>query len=152
MTATPAQINAHPGSCHCGAVRFTVQLDATAGTQCNCSICQKLGTTNTIVKPEALTILAGEDQLGSYVWGHKVGARLFCKTCGISCFGRGHLAELGGDYVSVPLNVLDDVDLGEVSISHWDGRHNNWQVGPRKTPWPVFEAGEERPTSSPTHR
>jgi hypothetical protein len=133
-------------------VRFRVELDATAGTRCNCSICQKLGTTTTIIKPEALTVLAGEDQLSSYVWGHAVGKRFFCRTCGVSCFGRGHLAELGGDYVSVPLNTLDDTDVNEVSVSHWDGRHNNWQAGPRKTPWPVFAAGEERPNSSPTHR
>lgn len=149
---TASKTSSHPGSCHCGAVRFRVELDATAGTQCNCSVCQKLGTTNTIVKPEALTVLAGEDQLNSYVWGGAVGKRFFCRNCGISCFGRGHLAELGGDYVSVPLNALDDVDLNEVSISHWDGRHNNWQAGPRKTPWPVFAQGEERPNSSPTHR
>ena len=38
--------------------------------------------------------------------------RYFCKHCGIHCFGRGHLEVLGGDYVSINLNTLDDVDLG----------------------------------------
>jgi hypothetical protein len=142
----------HPGSCHCGAVRFTINLDASAGTQCNCSICQKIGTTNAMAKPADLKVLAGEDQLGAYEWGYKVGKRYFCRNCGVQCFGKGHLAEMGGDYVSVPLNVLDDVDLAEVTVTHWDGRHNNWHAGARETPWPVFNEGEARPTSSPTSR
>jgi hypothetical protein len=142
----------HPGSCHCGTVRFLFDVDATAGTQCNCSICQKIGTTNAMGKPADLKVLAGEDQLGAYEWGHKVGKRYFCRSCGVQCFGKGHLAEMGGDYVSVPLNVLDDVDLSEVKVTHWDGRHNNWHAGDRATPWPVFNEGEARPTASPTHR
>ncbi len=81
-----------------------------------------------------------------------MGKRYFCRNCGVQCFSKGHLAELGGDYVSVPLNVLDDVDLAEVSVTHWDGRHNNWHAGARETPWPVFNEGEVRPTSSPMHR
>ena len=32
----------HAGSCHCGAVRFQVRVDATPGTRCNCSICTKV--------------------------------------------------------------------------------------------------------------
>ncbi len=150
--ANPSAAKSHPGSCHCGAVRFVVEIDASAGTQCNCTICQKLGTTNTIVKPDALTVLAGEDQLNSYAWGGKVGTRYFCRTCGVQCFGKGHLAEMGGDYASIPLNVLDDVDVNEADITHWDGRHDNWMAGNRKQPWPVFTEGEARPTVSPEQR
>ena len=50
---------------------------------------------------------------------------------------RGHLEQLGGDYVSVAINTLDDVDLCDVQIAHWDGRNNNWAAGPRATPWPL---------------
>lgn len=146
-----AQIKSHPGSCHCGKVRFLANLDATAGTRCNCTICQKLGLVTAMGKPADLTVIAGEDQLGTYTWG-PVGTRYFCRHCGVQVFGKGHLAELGGDYVSVPLNALDDVDVNEVSVSHWDGRHNNWQAGPRPQAWAVFAAGESRPTESPTSR
>jgi len=47
------------------------------------------------------------------------------------------MAEVGGDYVSVNLNCLDDIDPSALAIVHWDGRHNNWQAGPRPTPWPI---------------
>jgi hypothetical protein len=116
----------HAGSCHCGAVRFEVEVDASAATRCNCTICTKLGTTGTNVKPHAFTLLAGQESLGEYVWGHKVATRYFCKRCGVHCFGRGYLDVLGGDFVSVNFNCLDDVDLVDVKLMYWDGRHDNW--------------------------
>jgi hypothetical protein len=128
----------HRGSCHCGAVRFQVDVDATKGSRCNCSICTKVAQTGGIVKPGAFALLSGEDSLSTYEWGHKISKRYFCKHCGVHCFARGHLAELGGDYVSVNLNCLDDVELASVGLSFWDGRHNNWQAGTRSTPWPMM--------------
>jgi hypothetical protein len=55
----------------------------------------------------------------------------------VHCHQTGHLDVLGGDYVSVNLNCLDDFDRSLVAIEYWDGRHNNWQAGKRATPWPV---------------
>ena len=50
----------HTGSCHCGAVRFEVEIDTGAGTQCNCSICTKLSWLGDIAKPEALVLVSEE--------------------------------------------------------------------------------------------
>jgi hypothetical protein len=131
----------HAGSCHCGAVRFEVELDLSeGGSRCNCSICTKLGPLAKIVKPEAFRLLAGETHLSRYEWGGKISQRFFCKHCGVFCFGRGHLAEVGGDYVSVNLNCLDGVELGTLDVVYWDGRHERWDAGPRKTPWPILDA------------
>jgi hypothetical protein len=119
-------------------VRFEVAFDLNAGGgRCNCSICTKLGVTGGVVKPPAFKLLAGEESLASYEWGAKISQRFFCKTCGVFCFGRGHLAEVGGDYVSVNLNALDGVELSDLKIVYWDGRHDNWHAGPRSTPWPI---------------
>jgi hypothetical protein len=134
----------HAGSCHCGAVRFEVELDlGQGGGRCNCSICVKISSFNTIVKPAAFRLLSGEDALGVYEWGAKVSRRYFCKQCGVHCFGRGHLAELGGDFVSVSLNALDGVELAGLNVVYWDGRHNNWHAGPRDTPWPIVDRAPE---------
>jgi hypothetical protein len=128
----------HTGACHCGAVRFEVAFDlAAGGSRCNCTICTKLSVTGGMVKPHAFKLLAGEDNLGSYEWGAKMSRRFFCKTCGVYCFGRGHLDVLGGDFVSVNLNALDGVDLDDLKVVYWDGRHDNWQAGPRSTPYPI---------------
>ncbi len=128
----------HSGSCHCGAVRFEADIDVSKGAgRCNCSICTKIGATAHLIKPEAFTLLTGEENLGVYEWGAKISRRFFCKNCGIHCFSRGHLAEVGGDYVSVNLNCLDDLDPNQLAVTYWDGRHNNWEAGPRTTPWPI---------------
>lgn len=131
----------HLGSCHCGNVRFEVELDIAQGAmRCNCSVCAKIAATTVIVKPAAFKLLSSEAALGTYEWGARVSKRYFCPQCGVHCFGRGHLEEVGGDYVSVNLNCLDHVDVATLKILHWDGRHNNWAGGLRPEPWPVFEA------------
>ena len=136
MESTTENQKRHRGTCHCGDVRFEVVVDGTSGSKCNCTVCTKINGTGAMVKPDAFTLLSDESKLGTYVWGGKISTRYFCKNCGVHCFGRGHLAQLGGDYVSVNLNCLDDIDLRDVSVIFWDGRHNNWQAGPRKEPWP----------------
>jgi hypothetical protein len=134
----------HVGSCHCGAVRFEVAIDlGQSPSKCNCSICLKASNLSAIARPDAFRLLEGERHLGSYAWGSKTATRYFCKHCGIHVFGRGHLAELGGDYVSVNVNALDDVDPNTLSAVHWDGRHDNWHAGVRPEPWPVFAAPRE---------
>jgi hypothetical protein len=118
-----------------------VDVDLARGAgRCNCTICAKVGGTGAIVKPDAFHLVEGEESLGEYRWGAKISTRFFCKACGVHCFGRGHLDVLGGDYVSVNLNTLDDVDLLGVKVVHWDGRHDNWMAGPRDAPWPLFSA------------
>jgi hypothetical protein len=127
----------HRGSCHCGAVRFEALVDATRGSRCNCTACMKVSGTTAIVKPDAFVLLQGEADLSEYAWGGKTGTRYFCKHCGVHVFLRGHLEELGGAYVSVALNCLDDVDLRDVEVGYWDGRNNNWMAGLRPAPWPI---------------
>jgi hypothetical protein len=131
-------VTTHTGGCHCGAVRFEADLDLSAGgAMCNCTVCTKLATVGTIVAPSAFRLLSGEGSLSSYEWGGRTAQRKFCKHCGVHCFGPGHLDVLGGDYISINLNALDEFDRGALSIRYWDGRHNNWQGGMRDTPWPV---------------
>jgi hypothetical protein len=144
------QTRNHDGSCHCGAVRFRAQLDLGRGaTRCNCSICTKLGLTALLVKPPAFTLLAGAGGLGAYQWGGKIATRYFCKVCGVFVYAQGHLAEVGGDFVSINLNCVDDVDVDQLPIAYWDGRHDNWEAGPSPAPWPRFRAAPEpRPAAS----
>jgi len=140
--ASAAQL--HTGSCHCGRVRFQVSIDTRQGGRCNCSICTKISQLGSSVKPEAFKLLAGSDSISEYVWGHKIGRRAFCRHCGVHCFGSGHLAELGGDFVSINYNTLDDVDPLDVKVIYWDGRHDNWHAGPSDKPWRISESEAQR--------
>jgi hypothetical protein len=44
--------------------------------------------------------------------------------------------------VSVNVNCLDDVDPWQLSITYWDGRHDNWEAGPRPAPWPISASAQ----------
>ena len=127
----------YTGSCHCGAVRFEVDMDLSAGTsKCNCSICRKTRAWSTIVKPPAFRLLKGEDALSDYQFGTKSGHHLFCRHCGVRSYERGYLEQIGGDYVSIKLASLDNVEPEELinaPVNYADGRNNAWWNKPAET-------------------
>ena len=68
-----------------------------------------------------------------YQFNLKVGHHLFCRHCGVRPFSRGHIKEIGGDYVAVQLSALDDVDpieLIDAPVRISDGRNNKWMSPP----------------------
>jgi len=132
-----AEMQTYKGGCHCGAVRFEAEIDVTAGpSRCNCTTCTKISPTGAIIKPDAFRLLAGEEALSDYRFGSKQGAHLFCKHCGVRSFERGNVPEIGGEYVSVKLACLDDVDPAELvaaSVRFANGRDNKWWEPPAET-------------------
>jgi hypothetical protein len=124
------------GSCHCGAIEFTATVDLSKVSRCNCSVCTKHGLMGCLTKPENVVLVAGDPAV--YEWGAKIGKRYFCRDCGTHCFTRGDLAEIGGPFAGVNVHALDGVDPFQLTPVYWDGRHDNWEAGPRSTPWPIL--------------
>jgi hypothetical protein len=125
MTDTPS-LRWHAGGCHCGAVRFEVQLrDVVEVDDCNCSICLKAGFLHLIVPAARFRLLQGQDLLATYTFNTGAAKHLFCSRCGIKSF---YVPRSNPDGFSVNLRCLDDPqDFTEVRIVDFDGR-NNWEA------------------------
>ena len=111
----------YEGGCHCGALRFAVDLpdDERDVLDCNCSICTKKGLLHLIVDESRFTLLAGTPAV--YTFGTHSAKHMFCATCGIHPFYR-------------PRSNPDGFDINvrclAVPLTHWrirpfDGA--NWE-------------------------
>jgi hypothetical protein len=111
---------AYSGSCHCGAVTFTVDTDPPAtAMSCNCSHCRRKGFLLTFVPAQQFTLDSGQDALVDYTFNrHKIAHR-FCKTCGVQPFGEGETK--GAPIRAVNLRCVPDIDLETLTIQKVDG-------------------------------
>lgn len=118
------------GSCHCGAVKIKANIDLAKGSgRCNCTYCRKVRNWSVLIKPEAFELVSGEHNLSDYQFGTLRGQHLFCKSCGCRPFGKGFVEEIGGDYVSIALSCLEDIEVEELiaaPITYFDGLNDNW--------------------------
>lgn len=112
----------YEGGCHCGAVRFQVEVDNHEAISCNCSICRKKGVLNLIVSQEKFTLLQGEDVLKTYQFNTRTAKHKFCQICGIHPFytPRSH-----PDCIDVNLRCLDGDVIDNFEIIQFDGA--NWE-------------------------
>ena len=127
----------YSGSCHCGKIRFQVDLDLSGGTsKCNCSFCAKVRNWGAVVRPAQFRLLSGAEDLADYQFGSKTGHHRFCRNCGVRLFTTGYLEVIGGEYFNVSLASLDDADpaeLGAAPVQFCDGRNNAWHQPPEHT-------------------
>jgi len=112
------------GSCHCGRVRFEVELELDHVRSCDCSICRKRGALIHRVEEHQLRLLTPLDDLTLYQWHTLTGEDYFCPTCGILPFRRPRhrtaeeaaqgMAPFSG--WSVNVRCLEGVDLDSIPV------------------------------------
>lgn len=111
----------HSGGCHCGNVRFEVELTLGKLMSCNCSICAKRGYLLAFAPEKNFTLLSGAEFLTDYQFGKKNIHHLFCKTCGISAFGSGTMPD-GTPTRAINARCLDGIDIAQFPIHEFDGK------------------------------
>jgi hypothetical protein len=110
----------YTGGCHCGAVRYQIQVEQLEAVDCNCSICTKKGFLHLIVPASRFTLLQGADALSTYTFNTGIAKHHFCRYCGIHSFYRPRSHPEGYD---VNLRCLDGNALEQFQITPFDGQH-----------------------------
>jgi len=158
-TTTPATKKTYTGGCHCGLIKYTVQLDAPSVTsddnatsspssslsasKCNCTICHKTGYTGLHTTDADFHLLTPSSQsaVPDYQFGSRSCHHFFCTTCGVHVYGRGSYEYEGQkhEYLSVNLVTVDQdqgLDVSKVKLGYWDGKNDNWMAGRKEAPFP----------------
>jgi hypothetical protein len=128
---------AYHGSCRCGKIRYETDIDLAAGTgKCNCTYCWKLRWWGAKASPGDFRLNAGQEATRFGFPTDKPITRALCADCGVIPFGWGHIPEVGGDFVSINLACLDDLEPAELiaaPVTYMDGKADNWWHAPAET-------------------
>jgi hypothetical protein len=111
----------YSGSCHCGAVSFTVDADLPKGAlSCNCSICRRNGALLAFVPATQFHLTSGEETLKAYTFNkHKIDHR-FCMNCGVEPYAAAAAPD-GTPMRAINLRCVPEVDLDALEIKKYDG-------------------------------
>ena len=115
---TPYIHSVHPGSCHCGAVKFEVALPngLEDPRRCSCSMCRKRGAIAASVELAGLSVTKGEENLTLYQFNTMTAKHYFCSICGIYTHHqrRSNPSQFGFNVAC--LEGVDPFQLGEVPV------------------------------------
>jgi hypothetical protein len=110
----------HTGGCHCGRVRFEVDAPAALEvSECNCSMCDRIGYLHLMVPKSRFRLLQGADALTLYQFNTGTAKHLFCATCGIKSF---YVPRSNPEGVSVNARCLDDGTVESLTSTMVNGK------------------------------
>ena len=113
----------HTGGCHCGRVRFEISAAANITvSECNCSICSRVGFLHLIVAGDRFKLVSGREVLTTYTFNTGTAKHLFCSICGVKSF---YVPRSHPDGYSVNARCLDPGTVTGMTVLQIDGR--NWE-------------------------
>jgi hypothetical protein len=121
------------GACHCGAIKFEVQLTDGLRTarRCTCSFCRMRGAIAVSAELGGITITQGEDVLSRYTFNTGAAQHFFCAKCGIYTH---HQRRSNPNQYGVNVACLENIspfDFAEVRVL--DGIRHPSDSGPDAT-------------------
>lgn len=112
------------GGCHCGAIRFTADVDLSEPTlRCNCSICSKSRAWLTPIPADGFTLDDGSEAATEYRFAAEIITHCFCPRCGVKTHGRIKGESGTDEFVAVSVQCLDlsPKELDAVPRAYVDG-------------------------------
>ncbi len=111
----------YTGSCHCGAVTYSINADIEKVMECNCSHCSRKGFLLAFISKAQFTLHTGDANLTTYLFNKNHIHHEFCKTCGVQCFGHAE-GEDGSEMYAINARTLTNIDLLLIPIEKIDGK------------------------------
>jgi len=106
-------------SCHCGAVRLQVAEAPAKVTDCNCSICRRLGALWAYYRSDQVRVAARPSATIAYVQGDRTLAIHHCRTCGCTTHWTG-LGE-AEERAAINARLLPPEILAKARVRRFDG-------------------------------
>lgn len=111
------------GTCHCGALSWTLEGDPGSITACNCTLCRRYGALWAYDYENERIKLAGPSK--TYTRPGKADPALemhFCATCGCVTAWRGlRLEPDGRRRIAVNVRLAEPEAVAHLPIDHFDG-------------------------------
>eukprot|EP01133_Synstelium_polycarpum_P015939 gene15939-18948_t len=129
-------LKTYSGSCHCGAIKFEVEVDFATSTphKCNCTICTKSREWAIMTPVGQFKLTQGAESLSDYTFGSNNYHHRFCKVCGVKTHVTGEIPGMGPvACTSVTCIDLTPEQLGSMPIHYIDGANEIWDQSPAIT-------------------
>ena len=107
-------------TCHCGTIKIEIPQRPDEITNCNCSICRRLGTLWAYYKVGTVKVIGHPEQTDEYIQGDKTLRLLRCRNCGCVTHWEPLDAERHGK-VGVNIRNFDPEVIGDVRVRLLDG-------------------------------
>ncbi len=113
------------GTCHCGAVRIELPSVPDTATNCNCSLCRRVGGLWAYYAYGSVRISGHPENTQAYIQGDRTLKTLRCKTCGCVTHWEPLNPEAGARH-GVNLRNFDAALLDSVRVRRFDGA-DTWE-------------------------
>jgi hypothetical protein len=112
-------------ACHCTAVRLEIDKAPGWVNDCNCTLCRRYGALWSYYEPGEVTIVQGEGDTDTYVWGDEMLAFHRCTRCGCVT----HATALDTDpprIFAVNARMIPTLDPATVPLRQTDNGHSGF--------------------------
>jgi hypothetical protein len=106
-------------SCHCGAIRFSVETAPEQVNDCNCSICRRYGTLWAYYQPAQVRFDDENGPTDVYMWGDRSLEFHRCRACG--CVTHWSPVDRARRKMGINARLTPPDVLAAIPVTHGDG-------------------------------